>query len=247
MIIVCTDQSIDAGTSTASTSVVCQSNRMTSVARSRKNPIRMAFPFLTTSQDTAHSVRTFSSSSRRSAGKSDKLSHIDSKTGLPSMVSVSNKSSTVRSATAIGYIHLNKLAFSLIQFSYDSKSGTADDNAVTMPTKKGDVLSISRLAALMATKQTSSLIPLCHPILISHVNVKMTPHAAEDGGRIECLVRVECEGKTGVEMEALMGVSCGLMCVWDMCKAVSGEDMLIEGIKVIEKKGGRSGDWKREK
>jgi len=120
--------------------------------------------------------------------------------------------------------------------------------------KKGDVLSVARIAGIMAAKKTSDLIPLCHPISISHVSVELEACGGEkDGlenvrdngdsnGRIEIRATVTCEGKTGVEMEALTAASVAGLTVYDMCKAVD-KGMRIEGLKVIRKEGGKSGTW----
>jgi cyclic pyranopterin phosphate synthase len=163
------------------------------------------------------------------------------------MVDVSSKEITLRTATAKGKIYLNKAAFSLIDFGSPSSStspksqSTSTSNTPTMRTKKGDVLSISQIAGLMAAKQTSSLIPLCHPLSLSHLSVTLVPSAEDHSIEITC--RATCEGKTGVEMEALMGVSVAGLTVWDMCKAAAGDEMVLGEIKVVEKTGGRSGDW----
>ncbi|SGY16622.1 BQ5605_C012g06929 [Microbotryum silenes-dioicae] len=174
----------------------------------------------------------------------DTLTHIDSRTGKASMVSVSSKAITFRSATAVGRIRLNEQAWSLIDFSTTSTDQVDRSSPPTMRTKKGDVLTIAHLAGLMATKQTSTLIPLCHPLLLTSIKLTLEPLFESTSIQITC--RVECEGKTGVEMEALMGCQVALLTVWDMCKAVAGRDMVIEGVMVVEKSGGRSGDWKRE-
>lgn len=167
------------------------------------------------------------------------LSHIDPATGKASMVDVSQKAVTLRTATAKGKIYLNRTAFSMIDFGDSSSSaGTA-----TMKTKKGDVLSIAQLAGIMGVKQTSSLIPLCHPLSLSHVSVTLVPSEADSSIEITCTAT--CRGMTGVEMEALMGVSIAGLTIWDMCKAVAGEEMTLGDIRVVEKRGGRSGDWKR--
>ncbi|BGP23652.1 hypothetical protein JCM10295v2_002553 [Rhodotorula toruloides] len=199
-------------------------------------------------------VRTFSSTARpatdespsspyckRSAvtsspspSPSPSLTHIDPTTGKASMVSVSQKASTVRSATAEGEIYLGPSAFSLIDFG---------DSSSTMKTKKGDVLSIAQLAGLMGSKHTSLLIPLCHPLSLSHIHVSLSPIPSTHSLRISCTA--ECVGPTGVEMEALTGVSVAALTVWDMCKAVAGKEMRIGNMRVVRKSGGKSGDWER--
>ncbi|GEM06599.1 molybdopterin cofactor biosynthetic protein [Rhodotorula toruloides] len=169
-----------------------------------------------------------------SPSPSPSLTHIDPTTGKASMVSVSQKASTVRSATAEGEIYLGPSAFSLIDFG---------DSSSTMKTKKGDVLSIAQLAGLMGSKHTSLLIPLCHPLSLSHIHVSLSPIPSTHSLRISCTA--ECVGPTGVEMEALTGVSVAALTVWDMCKAVAGKEMRIGNMRVVRKSGGKSGDWER--
>lgn len=156
------------------------------------------------------------------------------------MVSVSSKEVTLRSATAVGSIFLNEAAWQLIDFG----DAVSEGSEATMRTKKGDVLTISHLAAIMSAKHTSNLIPLCHPLLLTSIKATLTPHSSTRS--IEVQATVECEGKTGVEMEALTAVSVGCLTVWDMTKAVSGKESRIGEIKVVRKSGGRSGDWVRE-
>lgn len=107
-------------------------------------------------------------------------------------------------------------------------------------TSKGDVLGVARIAAIQATKRCADLIPLCHPIALTGVRVEFLTIKHDDA--IECRVTVETTGKTGVEMEALTGVSVGLLTIYDMCKAVD-RGMRISDIRLLEKKGGRSGHW----
>ncbi|GAA6000294.1 cyclic pyranopterin monophosphate synthase [Rhodotorula paludigena] len=196
----------------------------------------------------------FSSSARahnRASDHSDDeppahLTHIDPSTGKASMVSVSSKPSTVRTATAQGEIYLGARAFSLIDLGNlgDKGCGGGGTGRATLATKKGDVLSIAELAGLMGAKHTALLIPLCHPLSLSHVRVSLRPLRGRDALRIEC--EAQCVGPTGVEMEALTGVSVAALTVWDMCKAVAGQEMRIENVRVVSKSGGRSGDWVRE-
>jgi len=108
-------------------------------------------------------------------------------------------------------------------------------------TAKGDVLGVARIAAIQATKRTAELIPLCHPIALTRVAVEFHPDV--DGSRIECVVTAETVGKTGVEMEALTGVSVALLTIYDMCKAVD-RGMTLESVGLVEKLGGKSGHWK---
>ncbi|BGP38867.1 hypothetical protein JCM10449v2_002805 [Rhodotorula kratochvilovae] len=179
---------------------------------------------------------TSSSSSDDDDPATPRLTHIDPRTGKAAMVSVSSKPSTLRRATAEGRIVLNAAAFSLIDFG--------DGGAATMRGKKGDVLSVAELAGLMGAKHTSLLIPLCHPLSLSHLSVALRPLPRTREILVTCTA--ECEGPTGVEMEALTGVSVAALVVWDMCKAVAGKEMEIRGVRVVSKSGGRSGDWVRE-
>ena len=155
------------------------------------------------------------------------LTHFDS-SGLAHMVDVATKADTQRVAIAQGTIRMLPTTFDLI----------ATGNA-----KKGDVLGIARIAAIQATKKTSDLIPLCHPIAITHVSVDL--RLGDDKASIICTTQVECSGKTGVEMEALTGVQIGLLTIYDMCKAVD-RGMEITNVKLIEKRGGKSGTYKAE-
>jgi cyclic pyranopterin phosphate synthase len=109
--------------------------------------------------------------------------------------------------------------------------------------KKGDVLGIARIAAIMAAKRTSDLIPLCHPLALTRVAVEFTIDEADSS--IMCNSQVETHGKTGVEMEALTAVQVGLLTIYDMCKAID-RGMVMSDIRVMEKHGGKSGSWKVE-
>ena len=106
--------------------------------------------------------------------------------------------------------------------------------------KKGDVLGIARIAGIMASKRTADLIPLCHPLMLTHVDIKFTPNT--DSSNIYCTCQVETRGQTGVEMEALTAIQVALLTIYDMCKAVD-RGMTMSGIRLIEKKGGKSGHW----
>ena len=139
------------------------------------------------------------------------------------MVDVSAKPSTAREAVARGRIRMSRAALRL---------------ATSGANKKGDPLQTARLAGIMAAKRTSELIPLCHPLQLSLVDVIVTPK--RDGFEIEA--RVRTTGPTGVEMEALTAVQVGLLTVYDMCKAVD-RGMVITNVRVMEKHGGKSGDW----
>ncbi|KWU41288.1 molybdenum cofactor biosynthesis prote [Rhodotorula sp. JG-1b] len=181
----------------------------------------------------------------------DRLTHIDPRTGKASMVSVSEKAATKRTATASGEIYLGERAFSLIDLG-GGGGGGGDQGSThdietrrppTLRTKKGDVLTIAQIAGIMSSKHTSLLIPLCHPLSLSHISVTFYPLPARHALRIEATA--ECVGPTGVEMEALTAVSVAALTVWDMCKAVAGQEMEIGRIRVTGKSGGKSGDWVR--
>ena len=152
------------------------------------------------------------------------LTHFDS-TGQAHMVDVSAKAETHRVARASGTISMLPATLALIE------SGNA---------KKGDVIGVARIAAIQAAKRTSDLIPLCHPLPITRVTVDFAMDAATNS--ISCTAQVETLGRTGVEMEALTAVQVGLLTVYDMCKAVD-RGMVMGNIRVLEKHGGKSGDW----
>ena len=143
------------------------------------------------------------------------------------MVDVGQKNETRRMAVASGEISMLPATLTLI------RSGTA---------RKGDVLGAARIAAIMATKRTSELIPLCHPVSLSRVSVEFRVNASETG--ILCRVQAEATGRTGVEIEAMLAVQIGLLTIYDMCKAVD-RDMEIGAVRLHEKQGGASGDWRR--
>ncbi|MCP4996137.1 MAG: cyclic pyranopterin monophosphate synthase MoaC [Gammaproteobacteria bacterium] len=109
--------------------------------------------------------------------------------------------------------------------------------------KKGDVLGIARVAGIMASKKTADLVPLCHPLALTHVNIDLDPDA--DQNLIFCRTTVETRGQTGVEMEALCATQVALLTIYDMCKAVD-RWMVIDQVKLMEKEGGKSGHWKRD-
>jgi cyclic pyranopterin monophosphate synthase len=152
------------------------------------------------------------------------FTHFDS-TGQAHMVDVSAKAETHRIARASGVIRMLPATLALI----------ASGNA-----KKGDVIGVARIAAIQAAKRTSDLIPLCHPLPITRVTVDFTVDAASN--TVTCTAQVETLGRTGVEMEALTSVQVGLLTVYDMCKAVD-RGMVMGDIRVLEKHGGKSGDW----
>jgi cyclic pyranopterin monophosphate synthase len=153
-----------------------------------------------------------------------RLSHVDGR-GRVRMVDVGDKPVTDREAVARGQITMNAAALKAI------RSGAV---------KKGDPLQAARLAGIMAAKQTSALIPLCHPLPLTHVSVELTP--TRSGYRIESRVRTSAQ--TGVEMEALAAVSVAALTIYDMVKAVD-KGMVIDDICLVEKRGGRSGHYKR--
>ena len=155
------------------------------------------------------------------------LTHIDRR-GQALMVDVSDKSQTVREATATGTVRMKPSTLKL------ATEGTA---------KKGDVLAAARIAAIMAAKNTPHIIPLCHPIQISSVAVDLKP--VKSRSCIEIKSTVKCTGRTGVEMEALTAVSAAALTIYDMLKAVD-KDMSIGEIQLLEKKGGRSGHYRRK-
>jgi len=154
------------------------------------------------------------------------LSHIDA-TGAARMVDVSHKDNTLRVATATGAIRMAAETLALIQ-----------EERVA----KGDVLAVARVAGYMAAKRTSELIPLCHPLAIEGVKIELEPDPTLPGIRVSATVRIT--GKTGVEMEALTGVSVCLLTIYDMVKGVD-RTMEIGYISVLSKTGGVSGPWRR--
>lgn len=144
------------------------------------------------------------------------------------MVDVGDKAETQRVAVAAGTIRMQPATLALIQ------SGNA---------KKGDVLGVARIAAIMASKRTADLIPLCHPIALTRVTVEF--EIDPDHSSVHCTARAETRGRTGVEMEALTAVQVGLLTVYDMCKAAD-RGMLMTDIRLLEKAGGKSGHWQAE-
>ncbi len=152
------------------------------------------------------------------------LTHFDAQ-GQAHMVDVSAKAETHRVARAAGTIRMQAATLALIE------SGLA---------KKGDVIGVARIAAIQAAKRTAELIPLCHPLPITRVAVDF--EIDRDASAVRCIAQVETLGRTGVEMEALTAVQIGLLTVYDMCKAAD-RGMVMEGIRVLEKHGGKSGAW----
>jgi cyclic pyranopterin phosphate synthase len=154
----------------------------------------------------------------------EQLTHFDA-TGQAHMVDVGAKADTHRIAVAAGTIRMQPATLALVL------SGTA---------KKGDVLGIARIAAIMGAKKTSELVPLCHPLAITKVAVDF--EVDEAASCVHCRAQVDTIGKTGVEMEALTAVQVGLLTIYDMCKAVD-RGMVMSNVRVLEKHGGKSGDW----
>jgi len=156
-----------------------------------------------------------------------KLTHFN-ESGEAHMVDIGDKASTARRAVVKGQITMQAETLDLI------KQGGH---------KKGDVLGIARTAGIMATKRTADLIPLCHPLALTHVSVDF--EIDEQSNTIECTVCTETRGQTGVEMEALTGVQIALLTIYDMCKAVD-RGMVISNVRLVEKSGGKSGLWQEE-
>ena len=155
------------------------------------------------------------------------LTHFN-RSGEAHMVDVADKAESRRLAVAEGHIEVQPRTLELIRQGGHSK---------------GDVLGVARLAGIMASKRTAELIPLCHPLALTRVEVELTPLA--DASAVHCRASVETVSRTGVEMEALTAVQIALLTIYDMCKAVD-RGMTISGVRLIEKQGGRSGHWKRE-
>ncbi|MFP4610716.1 MAG: cyclic pyranopterin monophosphate synthase MoaC [Thiohalophilus sp.] len=156
-----------------------------------------------------------------------KLTHFN-QDGKAHMVDVGEKSVTLREAVAGGEIHMQPDTLQLI---------------IEGGHQKGDVLGIARIAGIMAAKRTADLVPLCHPLMLTHVEVELTPDPAHN--YVRCRSIVETRGQTGVEMEALTATQVALLTIYDMCKAVD-RGMLMQNICLLEKKGGKSGHWQRE-
>jgi cyclic pyranopterin phosphate synthase len=155
------------------------------------------------------------------------LTHIGAD-GKADMVDVGDKAETVRIAVAEGYVRMRPETLDLI---------------LTGNATKGDVIATARLAGIMAAKQTANLIPLCHPLMLSKVSVDITPDEALPGLRVETMAKLT--GRTGVEMEALTAASVACLTIYDMAKAADRE-MEIGGIRLVQKSGGRSGDYIRD-
>jgi cyclic pyranopterin phosphate synthase len=156
-----------------------------------------------------------------------KLSHLDEQ-GRARMVDVSEKADTSRIAVARGAVHMRPETLALI---------------LEEKIEKGDVFSVARVAGIMAAKKTSELIPMCHPLNITSVEIDLT--AGENPARVEVEATVRVNGKTGVEMEALTAVSVAALTIYDMCKAVDRE-MTIRETRLVKKSGGKSGTFIRK-
>lgn len=141
------------------------------------------------------------------------------------IVDISDKLVTQRIAVTEGYIEMQPETLKLI---------------VEMGHKKGDVLAIARIAGIMACKKTAELIPLCHPIFITHVEIDLTPEL--DNNRVRCQTTVKTTGQTGVEMEALTATQIALLTIYDMCKGID-RGMVMQSVRLLEKEGGKSGHW----
>ena len=151
-----------------------------------------------------------------------KLTHID-ETGRARMVDVSDKAATVREAVAEGFVRMTPATLAL---------------ALSGEGRKGDVRAVAEIAGVMAAKKTSDLIPMCHPLALSKVEVRVEP--AQSG--LSVTARVKTAGPTGVEMEALTAVSVACLTLYDMLKAAE-KGMVIEAVRLVSKTGGKSGDW----
>lgn len=143
------------------------------------------------------------------------------------MVDVGDKAITQRTAVCEGFIEMLPDTLTLI---------LAGNH------KKGDVLGIARIAGIMASKRTADLIPLCHPLPLTHVEIQL--QAQPEHNRVHCLTTVKTNGQTGVEMEALTATQIALLTIYDMCKAVD-RGMIIQSVRLLEKSGGKSGHWTR--
>jgi len=158
----------------------------------------------------------------------NKLTHFD-ESGQAHMVNVGDKANTHRIAIASGQISMQAQTLEMI---------------LAGSHKKGDVLGIARIAGIQASKKTADLIPLCHPLALTHVSLEFDSDL--NTNTICCTVRTETNGPTGVEMEALTAVQVALLTIYDMCKAVD-RGMVMSDIKLLEKSGGKSGEWKVNK
>lgn len=202
-----------------------------SISPNKKSKSSLWFPPQVMGNHSLIHQRLFSTLGPRLNPKNEappKLTHV-AESGSAHMVSISEKNVTSRIATAACKVRFsNQIALQLIR-----------DNQM----KKGDVLGVARIAGIMAAKRTSDLIPLCHPIPISKVTVDL--HTQSSDQSIGIVATVTCDGKTGVEMEALTAASTAALTIYDMCKAVD-KGMVIEELRVTLKDGGKSGRWEME-
>ena len=157
----------------------------------------------------------------------DDFTHFDDR-GNARMVDVGKKAETRRQAVAAGRVLVNRMTFELIR---------------TGGVKKGDVLTVAQVAGIMGAKRTSDVIPMCHPITLSGIDLELSLN--EEMLSVDIVATVSCTGATGVEMEAMTAVSIAALTVYDMCKAVQ-RDMVIDDIRLMKKSGGQSGDFERE-
>ncbi len=157
----------------------------------------------------------------------DELTHID-KSGRARMVDISDKTDTHRVAIAEGKIFMKKETLEKIESSEIAK---------------GDVISVAKIAGIMSAKRTYELIPLCHNILLNKIDINLESFTEDDQAGIKIIAEVSCIGKTGAEMEALTAVSVSALTIYDMCKAID-KGMRITDIRLLEKRGGKSGTWK---
>jgi cyclic pyranopterin phosphate synthase len=155
---------------------------------------------------------------------SKRLTHLNTR-GEAHMVDVADKAVTHRLAIAEGFIRMLPATLALI------RRGDG---------KKGDTLAVARVAGIMAAKRTAEIIPLCHPLSLTKVGIELKASTRPCG--VRCIATTETDGKTGVEMEALTAVQAALLTIYDMCKAVD-RGMVIEGVRLLEKRGGKSGVW----
>ncbi|PPD34212.1 MAG: cyclic pyranopterin monophosphate synthase MoaC [Methylomonas sp.] len=155
------------------------------------------------------------------------LTHFNS-AGEAHMVDVGEKAITQRTAVCEGFIDMQSDTLALIMAGNH---------------KKGDVLGIARIAGIMASKKTADLIPLCHPLPLTHIEIQLQPQPQQN--RVHCKTTAKTNGQTGVEMEALTATQIALLTIYDMCKAVD-RGMVIQGVRLLEKSGGKSGNWKTE-
>lgn len=182
--------------------------------------------------------RRFLPCARRQFCSGNKLTHLDA-SGRASMVNVGSKPATIRTAKAGATVIVGEKVFNLLNSSLSSKDASKPQSA------KGDVFTVAQLAGIMAAKRTSSLIPLCHDVPLAHVGVELSLEAERHEVNIIATASTR-PTETGVEMEALTAASVAALTVYDMCKA-AGKEMVVTDIRLLEKSGGRSGDWRSDR